>query len=60
MVFFIRTPRSFRWGDVKPIVSLDNMKTVTRGDVVDMFGHICEWDDDCVPHELCERYDKAF
>ena len=55
MVFIIGHPRPFRWSEVKHITSYEDMKGLTHGDIVETFGHVFEWDDDCVPAELCKR-----
>lgn len=55
MVFFIGQLRPFRWSEVKHINSYEDMRDITQGDIVENLGHLTQWDDDCVPVELCER-----
>ena len=55
MVFIVGDLRPFRPSEVKHVTSVDDMKNLAYGDIVETFGHLMEWDHDCVPVELCER-----
>ncbi|TBU29454.1 hypothetical protein BD311DRAFT_720643 [Dichomitus squalens] len=56
MVFIIGHPRPFRWSEVKHITSYEDMKSTAYEGLVETFGHVFEWDEDCVPAELCQRW----
>ncbi|RPD55549.1 hypothetical protein L226DRAFT_511620 [Lentinus tigrinus ALCF2SS1-7] len=56
MSFYIGQIRPFRWSEVKHISNRHDLLDVTEGDVVETFGHVFQWDEDCVPVEVCERW----
>ncbi|PIL27853.1 hypothetical protein GSI_11007 [Ganoderma sinense ZZ0214-1] len=56
MVFIIGNVRPFHPSEVKHVASFEDMKDVTNGDIVETFGHVLEWDHNCVPVELCESW----
>ncbi|KAI1789447.1 hypothetical protein LXA43DRAFT_974282 [Ganoderma leucocontextum] len=56
MVFIIGELRPFRPSEVKHVASFEDMKDIVYGDIVETFGHVVEWDHDCVPVELCESW----
>ena len=55
MVFIVGDVRPFHPSEVKHVSSFEDMKGIANGDIVETFGHILEWDRDCVPIEVCER-----
>ena len=54
-MFQIGETRPFHWSEVKHISNFEDLKDVTQGDILETFGHVFQWDEDCVPVELCER-----
>ena len=54
-MFYVAHPRPFRWSEVKHVSSHDDMRDAAYGDIFEVLGHIFEWDDDCVPSDLCTR-----
>ncbi|KAI0690992.1 hypothetical protein C8T65DRAFT_711558 [Cerioporus squamosus] len=48
--------RPFRWSEVKHISNYQDLRGITQGDIVETFGHVFQWDQDCVPVELCESW----
>ncbi|KAM5541811.1 hypothetical protein V8D89_004540 [Ganoderma adspersum] len=56
MVFIIGDVRPFHPSEVKHVSSFEDMKDIANGDIVETFGHILEWDHDCVPIEVCESW----
>ena len=55
MVFIVGDVRPFHPSEVKHVSSFEDMKGIANGDIVETFGHVLEWDHDCVPIEVCER-----
>ncbi|KAH9939353.1 uncharacterized protein BXZ73DRAFT_43758 [Epithele typhae] len=56
MVFYIGRPRAHRASEVKHISTYRDMHDASDGDLFEIGGYVFEWDDDCVPPELCERW----
>ncbi|RDX46191.1 hypothetical protein OH76DRAFT_902101 [Lentinus brumalis] len=56
MTFHVGEIRPFRWSEVKHITNSQDLRGLSQGDIVETFGHIFQWDQDCVPVELCERW----
>ena len=54
-MFLIGKTRPLHWSEVKHISNFEDSKDVTQGDILETFGHVFQWDEDCVPVELCER-----
>ena len=54
-MFYVGHLRPFRWSEVKHVSSHDDMRDAAYGDIFEVLGHIFEWDDDCVPSDLCTR-----
>ena len=55
MLFYIGQIRPFRWSEIKHISKHQDLRCVTQGDIVETFGHVFQWDEDCVPVEIYQR-----
>ncbi|OBZ78280.1 hypothetical protein A0H81_02676 [Grifola frondosa] len=42
--------------DVKHLAHYRDTTSLCNGDIVEFFGHIFQWDNDCVSEDLCERW----
>ncbi len=60
MTFYVGEIRPFRWSEVKHITNSQDLRGLNQGDIVETFGHVFQWDQDCVPVELCERFAVCF
>ncbi|KAI0360337.1 hypothetical protein OH77DRAFT_674257 [Trametes cingulata] len=56
MHFQIGDVRPHEESEIKHIRHSEETRTLRPGDIVETFGHVFEWDADCVPIELCERW----
>ncbi|KAH9930497.1 uncharacterized protein BXZ73DRAFT_90308 [Epithele typhae] len=56
MVFYIGHPRAHHASEVKHISMYHDMHYAGHRDLFEICGHVFEWDDHCVPPELCEKW----
>ncbi|KAI0371402.1 hypothetical protein BV20DRAFT_203668 [Pilatotrama ljubarskyi] len=56
MHFQIGEVRAHNDSEVRHIRHSEETRTLRPGDIVETFGHVFEWDQDCVPIELCESW----